>query len=277
MNLTALGVSNALYTNGFSSNFLIEFESGYKLLFDCGADIKCSLNNLDIHPLDIDGVYISHLHSDHVGGLEYLAFSKYFLGGMKRVDLFIDPYYREELWSETLKGGMKYINGKKCNINTFFNVKELISGRFVLEFCNPEEYRVSMQPVKVPHYKIDSEIIPSFGLLIQEQSAEQNAVRSIFISSDTQYCPEILNLLINADVDAILHDCEMGTVRSKVHAHYNDLRNLPEELKKKMWLYHYDNESYLRRESSHLSFAKRDGFAGVMKIGQELVFGIQNG
>jgi len=37
----------------------------------------------------------------------------------------------------------------------------------------------------------------------------------------------------------IFHDCETGQHKSGVHAHYDDLKDLPHEIRQKMWLYHY--------------------------------------
>jgi 7,8-dihydropterin-6-yl-methyl-4-(beta-D-ribofuranosyl)aminobenzene 5'-phosphate synthase len=47
-------------------------EAGTKILFDTGANGEILLDNmkkLSIEPLDIDEVFISHKHWDHVGGL----------------------------------------------------------------------------------------------------------------------------------------------------------------------------------------------------------------
>jgi 7,8-dihydropterin-6-yl-methyl-4-(beta-D-ribofuranosyl)aminobenzene 5'-phosphate synthase len=56
---------------GFS--VLVEVENTPKILFDTGADGKILLNNMEklkIDPLSIEEIFISHLHSDHTGGLD---------------------------------------------------------------------------------------------------------------------------------------------------------------------------------------------------------------
>lgn len=56
---------------GFSA--LIEAENTPKILLDTGANGKILLNNmkkLRIDPLSIKEIFISHLHSDHTGGLD---------------------------------------------------------------------------------------------------------------------------------------------------------------------------------------------------------------
>ena len=56
---------------GFSC--LMEEENTPKILFDTGANGKILLNNMEklgIDPLSIEEIFISHLHSDHIGGLD---------------------------------------------------------------------------------------------------------------------------------------------------------------------------------------------------------------
>ena len=48
-------------------------EQGNKLLIDCGSDIRFSLYAAGFSHLDITDIYISHLHADHAGGLEYIG------------------------------------------------------------------------------------------------------------------------------------------------------------------------------------------------------------
>ena len=55
---------------GFSC--LVEIENTPKILFDTGANGSILLYNmkkLDIDPMIIDEIFISHYHGDHTGGL----------------------------------------------------------------------------------------------------------------------------------------------------------------------------------------------------------------
>jgi ribonuclease BN (tRNA processing enzyme) len=76
MELVALGTGSAFTLKNFQSNYLLKGEKN--LLIDCGGDIRFSLKEQNMSYKDIDAVYISHLHADHQGGLEYLAFCSYF-------------------------------------------------------------------------------------------------------------------------------------------------------------------------------------------------------
>ncbi|MCD6500945.1 MBL fold metallo-hydrolase [bacterium] len=63
---------------GFSC--LVEVENTPKILFDTGGNGKILFSNmekLEINPLSIEEVFISHLHFDHIGGLdEFLKINK---------------------------------------------------------------------------------------------------------------------------------------------------------------------------------------------------------
>ena len=72
--------------------------------------------------MDIDAVYISHAHADHLGGMEFLGFTRYFtrkymLDARRRGDNSSEPlalptlYCARELvrdvWDHSLRGGME--------------------------------------------------------------------------------------------------------------------------------------------------------------------------
>jgi len=73
---------------GFSA--LIEEKNTPKILFDTGGDGQILLSNmkkLEIDPISIDEVFISHAHFDHTGGLSE------FLNINKRAKIYIPPSF----------------------------------------------------------------------------------------------------------------------------------------------------------------------------------------
>ena len=65
-------VKDSRLRQGWGFSALIEGEKGPTILFDTGADSHTLLHNmreLDIDPMDIGTIIISHAHSDHIGGL----------------------------------------------------------------------------------------------------------------------------------------------------------------------------------------------------------------
>lgn len=82
------------------SSYLL-MQNDRRILFDAGEGLSSALSRLQIDPLSIDTIFISHLHSDHVNGLFlYLQY----VHGLRRkepLDLFV-PSEAEEAISTWL-------------------------------------------------------------------------------------------------------------------------------------------------------------------------------
>ncbi len=252
MRLMFLGVSSALtpgYKN-FNCNMLITSDSRKNLLIDCGYDIKHSLFEQNISHNDIDAVYISHLHADHVGGLEWLGFSKYFIEKRMPPKLFVSHEIKDKLWNNVLSGGMSSLETSEASLSTFFNVHPIMQDSFIWE-------NINFELVRVKHSYCNNHELPCFGLFIEI------AKQKVFITTDTRFSPdELMPIFEKADI--IFHDCETAVIESFQHARYTDLKSLPKAIKAKMWLYDYGKEI--------LPDAKNDGFKGFVVIGQSFTF-----
>jgi ribonuclease Z len=51
-----------------------------RLLFDCGRGVVIRLTQAEVNPKEIDALFLTHLHSDHVVGIPDLWLSGWFLG-----------------------------------------------------------------------------------------------------------------------------------------------------------------------------------------------------
>ncbi len=247
MQLTFLGIASALSEGykKFHANMLIEGSNSRRLLFDCSGDVRHSLYELGYCANDIDAVYISHLHSDHVGGLEWLGFSKYFIE-KKLLPLYISPDQVVPLWENVLSGGMSTLEQEQANLETFFHLEPISKLNFTWE-------QHLFKLVQVHHSYSNHKLVPSYGLLIRGDS------QTIFITSDARFVPDILMPAYN-EADLIFQDCEVSSIPSQQHAHYLDLRQLAPEIKQKMWLYGYNDKG--------LPDACQDGFKGFVRRGQ---------
>jgi len=250
--LTFLGSGSAftLGDDNYQSNLLLEAPSGKKLLIDCGSDVRFPLHKMGVKATDLDAVYISHLHADHIGGLEWLAFSTKFTPGAAKPKLIASESLIGPLWSTSLSGGLGSLEGVIATIETFFELHPVDSvGRFVWE-------GIPFQMVQVVHFFDGFKFSPSFGLLFTIGG------KTIFFTTDTQFAPNQLKVFIQM-ADIVFHDCETG-FKSGVHAHYTDLVTLPAETKAKMWLYHYQPKP----QQDPIA----DGFLGFVKQGQVFNF-----
>lgn len=249
MELKFIGTGSAFTTTNFQTNMIIQ-ENGKNLLVDCGTDIKWSLKSEGLSPMDIDAVYVSHAHADHIGGLEYLAFATYWSN--HKIKLFIHESWVDELWDESLKGGLKGIEGKRMHLDDYFDVIKLKDN------TEWEWQGVKFNCVQTLHIFAQYSQIDSFGLMFNSEGGER-----IYFTTDCQFAPETSQKAFYKEADLIIHDCETAPFMSGVHAHYDQLKTLPAEVKAKMCLIHYQGnvDNDLEKWSAQ---AKEDGFIGFV-------------
>lgn len=252
-----IGVGSAFTTREYyQSNALVIAPSGKKLLIDCGTQAQFALEELGINNgnigREIDGVYISHLHADHIGSMEWLALVTYFNPSFQRPKLFAIQSLMSDLWNKSLRGGLETLEGKIANLTDYFECHPVrINNSFVWE-------NIRFTPVQTVHVVSGMQIQHSYGLMIQEIGSDYK----VFLTTDTQFAPYQMRKFYDQS-DLILHDCETAPFKSGVHAHYEDLNTLPEPVKAKMWLYHYQPEP--KQDSLG------DGFLGFLQKGQTLL------
>jgi ribonuclease BN (tRNA processing enzyme) len=242
--------SGSAFTVGdgnFHSNMLLTSDRGAKLLIDCGSDIRFSLHAAGLSYRDITDIYISHLHSDHVGGLEYVGISRRFDPQCDRPNLYLNNEIACDIWERTLSGGMRSIHKEIATLETFFQPHPIqTKGSFVWE-------GIEFELVEMLHVHNGIFPMPTHGLFFTLNSTR------IFISSDTQLCFQH-NQAYYEQADLIFHDCETSAAHSPVHAHYDQLLTLPAHIRRKLWLYGY--------QPGALPNAEQDGFCGFVKPGQ---------
>jgi ribonuclease BN (tRNA processing enzyme) len=248
--LTFIGSGSTFSLNNFHSNMLLQV-NGKRLLIDCGADARHALKRVGLTFRDVSDIYVSHLHSDHAGGLEGFGFNARFIAKTKRPNLFIHPSLVYPLWNHFLKGGMQSSPGSVASLETFFNLPKIYKNKFTWN-------KIKFEMVRTIHTYNDSKLNPSYGLFFTLNG------KRIFITTDTQFVPEVF-MPFYKKADLIFHDCEtrVGGCGS-VHARFEFLATLPLKIKRKMWLYHYDD--------GPKPAARRAGFLGYVKRGQVFKF-----
>ena len=233
--LQILGCGHSESIEHFNNNALVVSPQG-KLLIDCGHTIKHALHAQQLNFGDIDAVYISHVHGDHVFGLERMAYEAKFTFN-KRIQLIFHKSLYAELWEQTLRGSLGRHGDGEAQLSDYFDVHMLNVHHFD---CLGNRY--TLYPV--PHTPGK----PAFGICLNEQ---------IFYSTDTIAIPELIQQI---PFEVGFHDVTL-TAFNPVHAPLNDLlRDYPEAIRKKLYLMSYqdnwrDFEAQVKREFN--GFAKQ--------------------
>jgi ribonuclease BN (tRNA processing enzyme) len=258
MKIQFAGVGSAFTTQDYWQSNMVVTAQDKHMLIDCGSDARFSLKEIGLSYRDIDAIYISHLHADHIGGLEWLGFSTYFDPKCRKPTMFIVESLISDLWG-SLKAGMQSHEGVVLTLESFFNVVPIkINNCFEFgdaNFWPIQTVHVNFWPIQTVHVINGYGIVHSYGLMIESGSG-----RKSFLTTDTQFCPRQIEKFYHK-ADIIFQDCETAPYRSGVHAHYDDLKTLEPSVKSKMWLYHY--------QPNPQQDPKQDGFGGFISKGDD--------
>jgi glyoxylase-like metal-dependent hydrolase (beta-lactamase superfamily II) len=222
-----LGTGSA-FAKAFYNNNALVYAGGRALLVDCGTTGPAALHHLGKSLSDIDAILVTHLHADHIGGLEELAFRYRFHYEIKPA-LYVADTLAGPLWEHSLRGGLE--QDGFASLEDYFDVRPLVPGE-------PRELLpgLTAELLATPHIPNR----PSYSVLFNG---------CFFYSADMVFDPDLLRRLVRErGVETIFHDCQLFAPGS-VHACLPELLTLPESLQERIYLMHYgdDQPDYIGR------------------------------
>ncbi len=221
-----LGVGDAFSMKYHPTAFVLGVD-GYHLAVDCPDSYEAVLkeatdsSGIDLTISDIDAVLITHLHGDHVNGLEMFAYRRFFYEG-KRLRLVCSPEVRSVIWEHRLQCSMGVLfDGSQFNEMHFDDYFDYVPLEWSRE-TNIGPFEITARATK--HH------IPTSALLVKA------AGRAWGYSCDTAFDPGLIDFLNQADL--IFHETNLG----HAHTSYEELAALPPNVREKMRLVHYSDD-----------------------------------
>lgn len=223
--LKFLGVG-AAYNASTNNNAAYFIAERTLFLFDCGEKITDRILDLGLlNEVDEVEVFITHLHSDHIGSLEPLLYYIHFFTKKS-----IHIYYPD---AENLHELLVLMG---------------IDFPFEIEKDFSKEKKISIVPVVQDH------IPGSYGFFVEAYGTK------FFYSGDTKRVePKAVEALLKGELDAIYHEVTISE-KARIHTHISQLMEvIPWEYRPKVVLMHLANEETIRKgEEENFSIAKEE-------------------
>jgi L-ascorbate metabolism protein UlaG (beta-lactamase superfamily) len=230
MRATFIGTGSFFSRRFGHTNALVEAGST-RLMIDFGYLAPSRLETCGRDQSEITHVAVSHLHADHTGGLEELAFVSKFVH--RSTPTLITPHgLADLLWKYSLRGGLECVaddtgQAQRCRLADYFNIQQIGDN---WEQAGDLEIR-TFPTDHVPGKK-------SWGFVVRDPATDQ---RMIFGCDTRVRHPELLQDPIHPDFSSgpIFHDCQLqASGPSAIHIALTEIE-YPAEVMDRLVLVHY--------------------------------------
>jgi ribonuclease BN (tRNA processing enzyme) len=225
LRLLCLGVGDAFSALYYSTCFALEAQAQW-LLVDCPHPLRkifyegAQAAGLELDVDKIGALALTHLHSDHVSGVEGLAYYFHYVLGRK-LTVITHPDIAADLWPKHLAAGMEW------SIEAAGQPPVRRTPDEFLDIVTLEENQTVRHGPFALSCRKATHSVPTIALLVSA------AGRTLGYSADTALDRSLVNWL--AQADRIVHDAGGGFM----HTAYEELLALPAEVRAKMLLAHY--------------------------------------
>lgn len=275
MRVTLLGTGSPVPSvNRYGMSTLVQ-ANGYNFVFDAGRGNVIRLTQAGVPLGKIDGVFLTHYHSDHVNGLSDLWMTGYIpaFGGREGG---LDVYGPKGV--NALVEGLKVAHADDIRVrvadgeikdksNTDIRANEFATNGVVFD---KNGVRITSFDVQHDH---NGAIQPAVGFRIDY------AGRSILLSGDTTPTPNILKY--GKNIDLLIHevaDFKDTNSLPAVYSHHTNPRQagtIFNETKPKMAVYSHivngTSPKYVGIPDEQLIERTRDNYKGPLVVGEDLM------
>jgi len=220
MKIFTLGTGDAFTEKRFNTCFILQSDN-FNLAIECPHPYLYMLNHNKNAPKinEIDHFIISHMHADHMSGLETIAFYKKFVE-KKILNLYAsEEDYKSVYTMYEDSMGKSFSEGEytKVSLNDYF-------GGFILNDSPIKIGPFTVRSRQTKHY------ISSRAMVINDGDY------SVGYSGDTKFDKDLIEWF-DKEADLIIH--EVGPAPG--HTPYQDLLSLPNDIKRRIRLIHYSD------------------------------------
>ena len=241
--------------------------SGKRWLIDCGRQAPDQLESAGLSWHELDGQIVTHVHGDHVYGMEDFAFRRYFeaqrgvesvMRGGPRPALIAHSAVLEEVW-ESLAPSLRYLKNdegdpRSGSLASYFDVAGAVTSEAPRSnpWAHAERFLVGDMGLTARECQhVPGK--PSCSLELELDAGNPDGALAWW-SGDSTVDTDLL-VALEPRTSIFFHDCTFIDYPGQVHGAYELLARLPEVVRRKVVVMHHDDDL-----EDHVARVRSDGF-----------------
>ncbi|MDD9269746.1 MBL fold metallo-hydrolase [Paenibacillus sp. GCM10023248] len=213
--MTFLGCGDGFSVEQGHNSALLAF-GGTNLCIDFPESNHGGLHQLGMKLNEVEHIFVTHLHEDHVNGLQKLGLYHRVYPGKTKPRLYVPTGLLSDLW-QIMRHGLELTTRGKRSLEDYFDV-----------VCVEDSFEIAGERFELVRTQHVPDML-SYGLLCRPY---------FYFSGDTRLDEPFLREIAGS-VQTIFHECHMQDDQLPSHTSLDELLTLPESMQEKMLLMHY--------------------------------------
>lgn len=247
--LRFLGTGGAFSRSYGTTCSMLTLADGQRWLIDCGRQAPDQLHAAGIGWHEIDGQIITHVHGDHIFGMEDFAFSRYFIAsdavppiakGGPRPKLLCHSAVQDELW-EALAPSLRYIPDPGApnsgTLQTYFDPTPAHSSTPPKANSWPHSESFAVEGLEL----VATETVHVPGKPSTSLAFDVGDGKVAWWSGDSIVDAAQL-IALEPRTTIFFHDCTFIEYPGQIHGSFSELEKLPVEVRRKLVLMHHEDD-----------------------------------